>query len=83
MTCPCQEFKDLQDYIKNHLSRNCIGDKMKNKPFYKQKTFWSAALLAGTVALPAFVPMTPAKVDAIRVLLVAITAIFLRQGVNK
>jgi hypothetical protein len=55
---------------------------MKNKPFYKQKTFWSAVALASTVALPAFVPMAPAQVDAIRVLLVAVTAIFMRQGMK-
>ena len=70
-------IRELKDYIKNYLR----GRPMK--PFYRQKTFWAAVLLAGTVFLPAFVPMAPQKMEAIRVMLIAIMAIFMRQGVEK
>ncbi len=72
-----QANAELRDYIFKYLR----GSPMK--PFYRQKTFWTAVLLAGTVFLPAFVPMAPQKMEAIRVMLIAIMAIFMRQGIEK
>lgn len=53
-----------------------------SKPLLKQKTFWSALLLIATGILPAF-GVPPGTLEVIRITLGALTAIFLRQGIEK
>ena len=52
------------------------------KKWYKQRTFWTMVLLAGTVVAPEFVAITPEQIGAIRTLLVAVGAIFMRDSVE-
>jgi hypothetical protein len=52
-----------------------------SKPLLRQKTFWSALLLIASQALPAF-GVPPGTVHIIQVTIGALTAIFLRQGIN-
>ena len=54
----------------------------KKKPFYKQKTFWAAVILAATVVAPEFVAINPGQLAAIQKLIIAIGAIFMRQGIE-
>lgn len=51
------------------------------KSLLKQKTFWSALMLIASQALPAF-GVPPGTLHIIQITLGALTAIFLRQGVE-
>ena len=55
---------------------------MKKKKFYKQKTFWAALALIATNAMPLFGAGVQA-VHAAQVTIGALTAIFMRQGVEE
>lgn len=52
------------------------------KPLLKQKTFWSAILLIASQALPAF-GVPPGTVHGMQIVIGALTAIFLRQSIDK
>lgn len=51
------------------------------KPYYKQKTFWAALALIATNIMP-LLGATAATVHAAQVTIGALTAIFMRQGLE-
>lgn len=54
---------------------------MKKKKYYQQKTFWAAIALMATNLLPIF-GASAVTVHAAQVTIGALTAIFMRQGVE-
>ena len=52
------------------------------KKWYQQKTFWTAVLYAGTIFAPQFIAISPGQLQTIQGLLIAIGAIFMRQGIE-